>query len=108
MGESWHKFPHSAIWEVSSLITQNVNLISKEELEWQKQSSEKMKLSSEAISHLKTEECTWSTALYASETWTLGKESERRVEAFEIWCWRKMTKWTGHSKNEDVLMKVNE
>ena len=32
--------------------------------------------------------CIWSVALYGSETWTLGKNEERVVNAFETWCWR--------------------
>ena len=43
-----------------------------------------------------TKICIWSVALYGSETWTLGKNEERVVNAFEIWCWRRMLKikWT--------------
>jgi hypothetical protein len=38
----------------------------------------------------------WSVALYGSETWTLGKNEERVVNAFETWCWRRTLKikWT--------------
>ena len=36
--------------------------------------------------------CIWSVALYGSETWTLGKNEERVVNAFETWCWRRMLK----------------
>ncbi|KAJ4429501.1 hypothetical protein ANN_21670 [Periplaneta americana] len=32
----------------------------------------------------------WSVALYVAETWTLGQSEEKRIEAFEIWIWRKM------------------
>ena len=31
----------------------------------------------------------WSVALYGAETWTLRKEDERRLEAFEMWVWRR-------------------
>ena len=34
----------------------------------------------------------WSVALYAAETWTYRKEDIRRLEAFEMWVWRKMEK----------------
>ena len=32
----------------------------------------------------------WSVALYGSETWTIRKEDMRRLEAFEMWIWRRM------------------
>jgi len=36
--------------------------------------------------------CIWSVVLYGSETWTVGKNEERVVNAFETWCWRRMLK----------------
>jgi len=36
--------------------------------------------------------CIWSVALYGSATWTLGKNEERVVNAFETWHWRIMLK----------------
>uniref|UniRef100_A0A8D8XSF1 Reverse transcriptase domain-containing protein n=1 Tax=Cacopsylla melanoneura TaxID=428564 RepID=A0A8D8XSF1_9HEMI len=38
----------------------------------------------------------WSVALYGSETWVIGERDRKRIEAFEMWCWRKMMKikWT--------------
>ena len=40
--------------------------------------------------------CIQSVALYGLETWTLGKNKERAINAFETWCWRRMLKikWT--------------
>ena len=37
----------------------------------------------------------WSNALYAAETWTLTKQHQNQLEAFEMWCWRHMLeiKW---------------
>ena len=32
----------------------------------------------------------WSVALYGAETWTIRKEDIRKIEAFEMWIWRKM------------------
>ena len=52
----------------------------------------------------------WSVALYGSETWTLRKEDIQRIQAFEMWIWRKMEKisWTAHVSNEEVLFLVQE
>ncbi|KAJ4450745.1 hypothetical protein ANN_02175 [Periplaneta americana] len=32
----------------------------------------------------------WSVALYGAETWTLRRSEEKRIEAFEMWIWRRM------------------
>ena len=50
----------------------------------------------------------WRVALYGSETWTLQKQDIRRLEAFEIWIWRRMVKvpWTEHKTNEEINQMV--
>ena len=52
----------------------------------------------------------WSMALYGAETWTLRAIDQKRLESFEMWCWRRMEKisWTDHVRNEEVLLRVNE
>ena len=52
----------------------------------------------------------WSVIMYGSETWTLKKTDVSRLEAFEMWVWRKMenVKWTDKMTNVDVLKLVNE
>ena len=49
-------------------------------------------------------------ALYDAETWTLRAIDQKRLESFEMWCWRRMEKisWTDHVRNEEVLLIVNE
>lgn len=52
----------------------------------------------------------WSVALYGAETWTMRKEDERRIEALEMWIWRRMEKisWVEKVRNEDVLKRIGE
>ena len=49
----------------------------------------------------------WSVALYAAEAWTMRKVDTQRLEAFEMWCWRKMFKisYKEHVTNNEVLSK---
>ena len=51
-----------------------------------------------------------SVALYGVETWTLRKEDEKRIEAFEMWMWRRMegVKWEDRVRNKEVLRRVGE
>ena len=48
--------------------------------------------------------------MYGAETWTLRATDQKRLESFEMWCWRRMEKiiWTDHVRNEEVLLRVNE
>ena len=52
----------------------------------------------------------WSTLLYGVESWTVTETMGKRLEAMEMWCWRKMMKipWTARRTNEAVLEMVGE
>ena len=48
--------------------------------------------------------------LYASETQTMTQADGKRLEAMEMWIWRRMEKisWVDKMSNEEVLQRVNE
>lgn len=50
----------------------------------------------------------WSQLLYGVETWTLKAQSTKRLEAFEMWLYRRMLKipWTAKVTNEEVLRRI--
>ena len=52
----------------------------------------------------------WPVALYGCETWTMRKEEIRRLNAFEMWVWRRMERvsWEDKKTNEEVLCFVGE
>ena len=52
----------------------------------------------------------WSVALYSTENWTLGRSEQKRLNAFQMWIWRRMehVKWTDKIKNAVVLEIVGE
>ena len=50
----------------------------------------------------------WSVLLYGCESWTISKKSEKRLEAAEMWFWRRMMRisWTEKLSTDEVLSKV--
>ena len=50
----------------------------------------------------------WSIALYGSESWTVKKCDEKRIMAFELWCWRRVLRisWTEYKTNVSVRQKI--
>ena len=50
----------------------------------------------------------WSTLLYGAETWTVRNEMVKKIEAFEMWAYRKMLRiaWIDKVTNVEVLMRV--
>jgi len=43
---------------------------------------------------------TWSITLYGVETWTMRKEDVKRIEAFEMWIWRRIEDQLDRTQNE--------
>ena len=50
----------------------------------------------------------FSVFLYGAETWTLRSYERSRVDAFEMWCWRRLLRipWTAHRTNESILSEL--
>ena len=45
--------------------------------------------------------------MYGCESWTVKKAEHRRIDAFELWCWRRLLRvpWTARKSNQGVLWK---
>ena len=48
--------------------------------------------------------------MYGCETWTIGEAERKRLEAFEMWCYRRMMniKWMDRITTEEVLGRIGE
>ena len=46
-------------------------------------------------------------AMYGCESWTIKKAERRRIDAFELWCWRRLLRvpWTARRSNQSILRK---
>ena len=47
--------------------------------------------------------------MYGSESWTVKKAKHRRIDAFELWCWRRLLRipWTGRRSNKSILKEIS-
>ena len=47
--------------------------------------------------------------MYGCENWTVKKAECRRIDAFELWCWRKLLRvpWTARRSNQSILKEVS-
>ena len=47
--------------------------------------------------------------LYGCESWTIKKAESRRIDAFELWCWRKLLRvpWIARRSNQSILKEIN-
>ena len=46
---------------------------------------------------------------YGCESWTIKKAECRRIDAFELWCWRRLLRvlWTARRSNKSILREIN-
>ena len=47
--------------------------------------------------------------MYGCESWTVKKAECRRIEAFELWCWRRLLRvpWTARRSNQSILKEIS-
>ena len=47
--------------------------------------------------------------MYECESWTVKKAKRRRIDAFEMWCWRRLLRvpWTARSSNQSILKEIS-
>ena len=47
--------------------------------------------------------------MYGCESWTIKKAEHRRIDAFELWCWRRLLKvlWTARRSNQSILQEIS-
>ena len=51
----------------------------------------------------------FSVVMYGCECWTVKKAESRRIDAFELWCWRRLLRvpWTTRRSNQSILKEIN-
>ena len=51
----------------------------------------------------------FSVVMYGCESWTIKKVEHRRIDAFKLWCWRRLLRvpWTARRSNQSILKEIN-
>ena len=51
----------------------------------------------------------FSSIMYGCESWTIKKAERRRIDAFELWCWRRLLRvpWTARRSNQSILREIS-
>ena len=47
--------------------------------------------------------------MYGCESWTIKKTEHRRIDAFELWCWRRLLRvpWTARGSSQSILKEIS-
>ena len=64
------------------------------------------------ISHVNEEKVkamVFPVVMYGCESWTAKKAERRRIDAFELWCWRRLLRvpWTARRSNQSILKEIS-
>ena len=51
----------------------------------------------------------FSVVMYGCESWTIKKAERQRIDAFELWCWRRLLRvpWTARRSNQSILKEIS-
>ena len=51
----------------------------------------------------------FSVVMYGCESWTIKKAESQRIDAFELWCWRRLLRvpWTARRSNQSILKEIS-
>ena len=51
----------------------------------------------------------FSMVMYGCESWTVKKAEHRRIDAFELWCWRRLLRvpWAARRSNQSILKEIS-
>ena len=51
----------------------------------------------------------FTVVMYGCETWTIKKAERRRIDAFELWCWRRLLRvpWAARKSNQSILKETS-
>ena len=47
--------------------------------------------------------------MYGCESWTVEKDEHQRIDAFKLWCWRRLLRipWTARRSNQSILKEIS-
>ena len=51
----------------------------------------------------------YTVVMYGCESWTVRKAEHRKIDAFELWCWRRLLRvpWTARKSNQSILKEIS-
>ena len=51
----------------------------------------------------------FTVVMYGCESWTVKKAEHRKIDAFELWCWRRLSRvlWTARRSNQSILKEIS-
>ena len=61
-----------------------------------------------AVVIMKTTVISYIIVMYGSEIWTIKKAEHQRIDAFELWCWKRLLRvpWTARRSNQSILKEI--
>ena len=61
------------------------------------------------LAHTLVKVMAFPVVMYGCESWTVKKAERQRIDAFELWCWRRLWRvtWTARRSNKSILKEIS-
>ena len=113
MGKQWKQWQTFFSWAPKSLqmVTATMKL---KDTPWKKSYDQSRQHSKKQTHYLKTKVCIVKATvcpivMYGCESWTIKKAECPRIDAFKLWCWKRLLRvpWTARRSNQSILREIN-
>ena len=79
-------------------------------MSWQDGITDSMDMSLSELHELVMDREAWCAAIHGvAESWTVKKAEHQRIDAFELWCWRRLLRvpWAARRSNQSILKEIS-
>ena len=114
MGKQWKQWQTLFFWSPKTLKMVTATMKLKDAAPWKKnydqprQHIKKQRYYLPKKIHV-VKAMVFPVVMYGCESWTIKKAKHRRIDAFEMWCWRRLLRvpWTAKRSNQSILKEIS-
>ena len=114
MGKQWKQCQTLFFWAPKSLQMVTAAMKLKDTSPWKKSYDNLDSILKSRDITLPTNICVvkamvFPVVMYGCDSWTIKKAEHRRIDAFELWCWRRLMRvhWTARESNQSILKEIS-
>ena len=107
-GKTWKQWQTLWCWAPKSLPMVTAAMKLKDICSWKERDKPRQHIKKQRY-HFTDEAMVFLVIRYGCESWTVKKAERQRIDAFELWCWRRLLRvhWTARRSNRSILKEIS-